>query len=170
MAMGRYMNAFAELEGMIHLAIGFILDVDLPMMRPVFAVMATRQSIDLLDAVGQTHLTDEGAKRVHHLCDRLIRRNMRRNHIVHGSWANAVIINDGCITQEWVRMYSHAKPAMSNLPYTDPRVAGIYAFTVAELDKATGHVEEMLLAISNLIGDLPSLKAPPQAPGESEGA
>lgn len=156
-AMGRYMDAFSQLEGMVQLAIGLIMGIDLPVLGSIFAVLGTRQSIDLLDAVGQEHLTQDGAKRVHNICERLARRNMRRNHIVHGRWTQAVIVNDAIATQEWVRSYDHANPVMRKLPYNDPKVAGMYSFTIDGLEKATGHVGEMTQVVSALIDDLPLL-------------
>jgi hypothetical protein len=163
-AMGRYMDAFSRLEGMIHIAISDILQIDFNVLGSVFATLMTKQSIDLLEAVAQEHLTEEGAAKVHKICERLGRRNMRRNHIVHGAWVQFFIIGDEVATQEWVRCYQHVNPALRKLPYTDPKMAGMYAFTIPGLDKATDHVQEMTEAVSALIGDLPSLRLPPQTP------
>lgn len=165
-AMGRYMDVFGRLEGMVHLAIGLTMEIDLMAMGSVFAVLGTKQSIDLLEAVAQEHLTKEGARRVHLLGVRLGNANRRRNHIVHGSWAMAVLITDEQVTQEWVRTYSHVDPALRKLPYNDPKVAGTYTFTVPALDTTSGHVEALCQAIGALIEDLPSLRLPPQAAQE----
>ncbi|MGZ3196183.1 MAG: hypothetical protein ACXWI5_02730 [Croceibacterium sp.] len=163
-AMGRYMDAFSRLEGIVHIAISEIQQIDLVILRPVFAVMMAKQSIDLLEAVAHMHLTPEGATRVHNLCERLLRRNMRRNHIVHGKWIMVATISDDCVIQEWVRWYDHVNPELAQLRYTDPKLAGMYAFTVPGLDKATGHVVEMLQVVSALLEDLPSLRLQQQAP------
>ena len=160
-AMGRYMDAFSNLEGMIQLAIGLIMEIDMPALSSVFAVLMTKQSIDLLEAVAQEHLTEAGAIRVRKLCERLSRRNMRRNHIVHGSWNQTVVVTDEIATQEWVRTYQHANPTLRKLHYDDPKVAGMYTFTVLGLDKATDHVREMSEAVGALIDELPTLRVLP---------
>lgn len=166
-ALGRYMDAFSRLEGMIQFAIGSILEMELPTLRSVFAVLMTKQSIDLFDALAQERLTSEGAARVHKICERLGRRNMIRNRIVHGGWTQIVVVSDDGYTQEWVRSYEHANPTMRDLLYTDPKTAGNYTFTIPQLDKATYHVEEVIQVVSELLGDLPLLKLPPPPPEES---
>ena len=55
-------------------------------------------------------------------------------------------------------------PTNMRLEPTDPKLLGVYNFTIPALDKATGHVEEMLEVMSALIEDIPSLLPPPQAP------
>ena len=166
-AMGRYMDSFSRLEGMVHLAIGLTMQTDIVALGSIFALLGTKQSIDLLDATAQTHLSQEGSERVRRICERLGRRNMRRNHIVHGSWVQAVVVSDECVTQEWVRTYQHTSPAIRGLPHTDPKVAGIYAFTVQGLINATEHVNEMIEAVSALIQELPKLRLVLPALGET---
>ena len=48
----------------------------------------------------------------------------------------------------------------------DPKLLGFYTFTIPALDKATDHVEEMVLELSKLIPDIPSLQVRPPAPDE----
>lgn len=160
-SMGRYMDAFGRLEGEVQLVTSLIIQIDPLLLSNVFAVLMTKQSIDLLAASAQSHLTAEGAERVSRICERLGRRNMRRNHIVHGRWVQAITAHEGYAAQEWVRWYGHHNPAARHLPHTDPKVAGLYAFTIPELDRATDHVEEMFPVLSTLTGDLPSLRLPP---------
>ena len=125
-AMGRYIDASSQLEGMVQLAIGLIMGIELPTLGSVFAILGVKQSIDLLEAVALDHLNEHGSKRVHSICQRLARRNMRRNHIVHGRWSQAVIVDDEFATQEWVRLYDHGNPEMRKMPYNDPKIAGMY--------------------------------------------
>lgn len=160
-ALGRYMDAFSRLEGIIHYTTSEILQIGYQTLSSMFAVLMTKQSIDLLNAVAQEHLTDDGATRVRKICERLGRRNMRRNHIVHGRWTQVVTLTDEGATQQWVRSYQHVSPAMRKLPHTDPKVAGMYSFTIPEIDRATDHVEEMGVELSALCDDLPSLRPPP---------
>ena len=89
---------------------------------------------------------------------------MRRNHIVHGTWQHAVIVNDESAEQEWVRWYQRqTHPGATN--HRDPKLLGIYTFTIQELDRATDHVQQMVQAVSELIGTIPSLRVLPQTPG-----
>ncbi|MBS0254921.1 MAG: hypothetical protein JSS36_06855 [Proteobacteria bacterium] len=157
-ALGRYMDAFGRLESMIHIAIGEIVQIDLAVLGSFFAVLQTKQSIDLLDSIAFEHLSDEGADRVTKLCERLARRNMRRNRIVHGAWTQIVILNDKVATQQWVRSYRHINPRIRNLRYTDSSSSGEYTFTIDQLNNATEHVNKAIQDLSNLIMDLPSLR------------
>ena len=163
-ALGQYMDAFGRLEMLIKFATQELLQIDWAAANAISATVMTKQSIDLLEAAAKLRLTEGGAARVHRICEKLSRRNMRRNHIVHGTWMHTVVITDDGATQEWVRTYSHTDPTMAQLPPSDPKKAGIYTFTVPELARATDHVQEMVLALSALMEDIPSLRVPPPAP------
>lgn len=121
----------------------------------------TRQAIDLLGAAAKLHLNAVGIQKIIKLCERLLRRNQRRNSIVHGSWTLAAVISDGGISSEWVRVYNAIDPDKADAKYYDPNVLGFYTFTIPELDKATHHVEEMVLALSEIYAELPALRVVP---------
>jgi hypothetical protein len=121
-----------------------------------------RQAIDVLQAAAKLELAEQGAERVRQLCLRISKRNMRRNHIVHGKWAvhvTPVDAGDGTAVAEWTRRYDHIDPSFGGDPL-DPKLLGTYTFTIPALDKATDHVEEMVQALS-------SLRPPPPTAEES---
>lgn len=163
-ALGRYMDAFSRMEGAIYGATAEIFGIDHKTLYPVFAILGTRQSIDLLDSTAQAYLSREGSQKVTKLCEKLKRRNMRRNHIVHGHWQMSVLSDGQHATQQWIRRYDHASPEISKLPHTHKSNAGTFTFTVPEIDRATDHVEEALLELSSLVHDLRSLRFRPPAP------
>ena len=165
-ALGRYMDAFARLEGMIKFTTQELFQINYRTANAISAAIMTKQAIDLLQTAAKIHLDHIGANRAVHICGQLIRRNMRRNNIIHGAWKMVVVVTDGSHTTEWVRTYDHVDPAISDLRPGDPKLAGTYTFTIRELDKATYHVEEMVLALSALAQDIPSLRVPPQTPAQ----
>lgn len=124
----------------------------------------TKQSIELLEAAAKLRLNEDGIKRTHRLCEKLGRRNMRRNHIVHGAWGLLTKLYEEGATNEWVRQYSNTDPSLAALMPTDPKLIGIYNFTIPELDRATDHVEEMVLELSALGQDIPQLLVQPRTP------
>jgi hypothetical protein len=168
-AMGRYMDAFSRLEIMMQTAILEMIQLDQVRTRAFFAALGTKNTIDVLKATAQIELTPEGAERVRKLGLRIAERNMRRNHIVHGKWNIHVTPNDagdGTATAEWIRRYDHTDPTLGGDPH-DPKLLGMYTFTITALDKATGHAEEMVEALSALIADIPKLRPQPPPPEES---
>ena len=165
-ALGRYMDAFSRLERMMLMATQVMLNIEVDTLGPIFATLGTRQMIDLLGATAKLRLTTAGAERVKNLCDRIGRRNTRRNHIVHGYWTSYVTPIHGGYDGQWVRRYDHVDPTLMSLEPVDPKVLGFYNFTIPALDKATGHVEEMVQALSVLLLDTPQLLARRQTPEE----
>ena len=166
--MGLYMDAFSRLEIMMQAATLQLLRIDEIRARPFFAALGTKQMIDVLKAAAKLELSDEGAERVKKLCTRLADRNMRRNHIVHGKWnihVTPIDAGDGTATAEWIRRYDHIDPSYGGDPH-DPKLLGMYTFTIPALDKTTDHVEEMVQALSSLIEDIPKLRPPPPSPEE----
>lgn len=167
--MGRYMDTFSRLEVMMQAATLELLQIDEVRARPFFAALGTKQAIDVLQAAAKVELAEEGAERVRQLCIKIAKRNMRRNHIVHGKWnihVTPVDAGDGTATAEWIRRYDHTDPSLGGDPH-DSKLLGTYTFTITALDKATGHVEEMVQALSSLIEDIPKLRPPPPSPEES---
>lgn len=162
-AMGRYMGAFSDLEMIIKLVISKILNIEIASLATVLAVLQTRQLIDVLDASAKSQLSEAGQSRVHQICEKLKRRNMRRNHIVHGHWVVMVTVRDETAEQEWVRTYQTPDPVLEARLHTDEKRAGMYSFTIPELDRATDHVEEIRKILSGLYGELPSLRSQPLA-------
>lgn len=162
-ALGRYMDAFSRLELMVSIATNEILQIDHRTGSAIAAVLMTKQAIDLLEASARLALNEVGIARVTKICEKLKNRNMRRNHIVHGIWQMAVIINDDSAEFEWVRWYQRqTHPEI--VDHRDPKLLGIYSFTIPELHRVTGHVEEISPMLSALIGDIPSLRVPQQTP------
>jgi hypothetical protein len=92
---------------------------------------------------------------------------MRRNHIVHGQWQQLVLVGDDSVEMMWLRAYSPSDPSLSKLPPDDPKLMGVYSFTIPELHRATDHVEEMLPVLSALLGEMREQLAPPPPPEES---
>ena len=155
MALGRYMDAFSRLEGRMKVVVEEVLKLNRVTANSIGATLMTKQLIDLLEASVKNNFPDYSA-RITKLCERLSRRNMRRNHIIHGRWILVFIIeNEGSGSEAyWVRDYNHINPDIENLPYDDPKRLGIYTFTIQALDKANGHVEEMNEALSALAAEL----------------
>ena len=76
-------------------------------------------------------------------------------------------VKDGAmLNAEWIRRYDLVDPDRMQISPDDKQFLGIYNFTIPELDRATDHVEEMVQALSTLIGEIPSmLVQPPQPEG-----
>ena len=107
--MGRYMDAFSRLETMMRFITGILLGIDQRSAGPIFATLMTKQLIELLEAAAVLALSPSDAQRVKNLCGKISRRNMRRNHIVHGYWLTHFDVKDGAYTGEWIRTYSNVK-------------------------------------------------------------
>ena len=165
-AMGRYMDTFARMEGMIQMVIQELLDLDPISARPIFATLGTKQSIDLLGASAKTALNSKDAKRVTDLVTRISKRNLRRNHIVHGRWHIHITPSEAGQTEEWIRVYGNVDPSLDALDPLSEKLIGTYNFTVPALDKATDHAEEMVQALSVLLLDTPMLLARRHTPEE----
>jgi hypothetical protein len=166
-AMGKYMDAFSRMEGLLELMVRFLLKTDHTPARAVNAVLYSKQRIDLVEALASACLSEETAAKVARACERLSRRNMRRNHIVHGQWQQLVLVGDDSVEMMWLRAYSPSDPSLSKLPPDDPKLMGVYSFTIPELHRATDHVEEMLPVLSALLGEMREQLAPPPPPEES---
>lgn len=157
-ALGRYMDAWSRLETSINYTTQEILGIDADAGFVIWAAIQTRQSIDVLDAAAKLKFDKSGQTRVAQICEQLVRRNMRRNHIVHGFWRFKVqigVMGGEPEVGEWRRVYDHVDPDR------EPSADGS-SFTVAELDKTTGHVEEMIEALWSLEQDIPSLLIRPR--------
>jgi hypothetical protein len=167
-ALGRYMDAFSRVEFMIDRMIQEMLSADWHAGRALSSVMYSHQRIKLLEALAAIRLPEEMAKRVAKQCVRLASRNMRRNHIVHGSWTQFVIVNDDSYSMEWVRNYTPADPTLAAInDFLDPKLLGTYTFTIPALDKATGHVEEMFETLSPLLKEIHELLLPQRPPSDT---
>lgn len=164
-AMGRYMDVFARMERMIQMCIQMLLDIDEFRARPIFATLMTKQTVDLLEAAGKMMLIAADAQKITELCERIAKRNRRRNHLVHGYWTIHVTPSDNGDTAEWIRVYDSVDPALAGDPH-DPKLLGFYTFTVPALDKASDHVEEMVQALSVLAVDIPNQLARQQTAEE----
>ena len=157
-ALGRYMDAWSRLETSINYSTQEILEIDADAGFVIWAAIQTRQSIDVLDAAAKLKFNKDGRKRVALICEQLIRRNMRRNHIVHGFWRFKVkigVMGGEPEIGEWRRVYDHVDPDKE-------ASADGSSFTIAELDKTTGYVEEMIDALWSLEQDIPSLLIRPR--------
>jgi hypothetical protein len=168
LALGDYMDTFSRLEVLMQAATLELLQIDEVRARPFFAALGTKQMIDVLKAAAKTELAEEGANRVRKLCLKLADRNMRRNHIVHGKWTmHLTPTGEGDnATCEWIRRYDHIDPSFGGDPH-DPKVLGMYTFTIPVLGKTTDHAQEMVEALSVLIEDIPKLRPPAPPPEES---
>ena len=158
-ALGRYLDAIARMERMLQMVIQELLDLDGVNARPIFATLMTKQSIDLLGAAAKTVLKENDANRVTKLCVRIGKRNMRRNHIIHGYWTCHFPSEEPGTLGIWVRVYDNVDPSLGAFAPLDDKLIGTYNFTIPALDKATGHAEEMVQALSVLLLDTPQLLA-----------
>jgi hypothetical protein len=160
------MDAFARLEHLIRVSIMMLLGLDSVGARPIFATLMTKQSIEVLEAAAKLMLNEKDAERVKGLCAKLGRRNMKRNHIIHGYWTIYITPKPEGQTEEWIRVYDHVDAALTGLRDDDPKLMGVYRFTIPELDKVTGYVEETVTELSVLVADIPKLLAQRQTPEE----
>lgn len=153
-ALGRYMDAWSQLETAIRFVTQEIFQIDADVAFSIWSAVGTAHSIKLLDAAAKLKLNAEGVGRTKTICEKLARRNMRRNAIVHGSWRHKATLNFGTQTWEvgeWRRVYDHIDP-------DHPTDAPGYSFTVSELDDTTMHVRDMIEALWSLEEDLPKLR------------
>ena len=161
-ALGRYMDAWSRLESAIHYASQEILEIEAGSAYVIWSAIQTFQAIKVLDAAAKIRLNAAGKKRVARICEQLLRRNTRRNFIIHGTWLTSIRLSFAGNPQEygeWRRVYTHTDP---DLPASDDGSD----LTVPELDKTTGHVEEMIAALWSLVDDIPTLRVQQQTRGE----
>lgn len=162
-ALGRYMDAWSRLEGFIHYVSQEILELGDTDAHIIWPAVQTFQAIKVLDAAAKFKFNETGRKRVTKICERLTRRNARRNYIVHGRWITAVELNlidpNKPRYGEWRRVYTHIDP---DLPISDDGSD----LTIPALDKATDHVEEMIEVLDALKRDIPQLLAQPRTPAQ----
>lgn len=165
---GQYMDAFSRLENHIDRFIQTLLGTDWEAARALSSVIYSQQRIKLLEALASVRLNADLAKRVAKQCARLSSRNMRRNHIVHGTWTQNVVVYDDRYEMEWVRIYVPSDPALAAIhdPF-DPKLLGTYTFTLPALSRATDHVEEMFSVLSPLLKEIRELI--PQPPVHEAG-
>lgn len=167
--LGAYMDAFSNLEGSVDRLIQALLGTDWEAARALSSVLYSQQRIKLVEALAAVRVPDKIAKKIANQCVRLSKRNMRRNHIVHGSWLEYVTIDDDHYTQEWIRTYTPSDPSLAAIhDLTDSRLLGTYSFTIAALTKATIHVQEMHDALSPLFQAI--IELIPQPPVHEAGA
>ncbi len=62
--MGEYMDACSRMESLLRSCIREMMNVDEMIVRPVFAALMTKQTIDLLAATAKANLTAKGASEV----------------------------------------------------------------------------------------------------------
>lgn len=65
----------------------------------------------------------------------------------------------------WLRKYDPVEHDLASLPYDDPKIAGMYCFTVAALSQTTSLMEPVVRALADLLPEIPSLRlqGPPTA-------
>jgi len=162
-ALGRYMDAWSRLEAAIRFTSQEILDVEPDAAYIIWSAIPTFQSIKVLDAAAKLRLNSEGQQRAGKICEKIARRNIRRNYIIHGEWNTSIRLNllDPNKPQygEWRRVYTHTDP---DLPKSDDGSD----LTVPALDKTTGHVEDVIEELYSLAEDIPSLLVQPRTPCE----
>lgn len=168
LAMGQYMDAWSRVENLVRVCIREMMGVDQMYLRPVFAALMTKQTIDLFMATAKSTLNEAGVAKVSKLNERLIDRNRRRNHIVHGAW-NCHVFNPATGEAIWLRKYEPVEHDLASLPYDDPKIAGMFCFTVAELARTRDLLEPVIEALGALSQEIPTLKLKPQPP-ETPGA
>lgn len=167
--LGKYMDAFSRMEFMVNQTIQALLGSDWEAGRALFAVLYSKQRIDLLESLAWIRLPKETAERVSKVCGKLARRNMRRNHIIHGAWQHTVTVSDDGHVSEWVRNYVPTNPDLAAIhKYDDPKLLGTYTFNLPALERATDHVQEVIEILSQLLGDIHTRLAPPSAPEEEQ--
>jgi hypothetical protein len=171
LALGQYMDAWSRLETFILLVLRELLGTDERAVRAVAAALSAKQLKDLLTTLGTMRLTDVGAKRLTTLCERFSKHNTKRNNIVHGGWALTTIINDApggksLITTTWVRSYTPVQyeAAQNAGRYDLPKVGGVTAFTIPQMQTAMDHVLTLMGEFSIFYGELPSLRKPEPQP------
>lgn len=166
-ALGKYMDAFSRMEGMINYINQELLQTDWLASNALWALMYSKQRIDLMESLAWLRLPKDMAARVTKACEKCARRNMRRNHIIHGRWEQAVNVYDDRYEMEWVRRYTPTSPDLAYIKdYDDPKLLGMYSFTIPVLDRATDHVEEMVLALSALATEIRTQLSLPPPPEE----
>lgn len=165
-SLGRYMDTWSRMEGLLSFVTSEILNIDQAAGQTISAAIMTRQAIDLLEAAAKLRLNETGVTRTLEICKKLIRRNMRRNSIAHGRWIMHVSLKDDGPSAEWVRVRSHIDPEKTGLRPDDSGLMGNDNFTIPVLDKTTDCVEDMVLALSSLYEDIPSLRVSQQTPAE----
>lgn len=161
-SLGRYMDAWSRLETAIQYASQEILEIEAQSAYVIWSAIQTFQSIKVLDAAAKIKLNETGQKRVARICEQLVRRNTRRNFIIHGAWLTSIRMSfggGGSGYGEWRRVYTHTDP---NLPKSDDGSD----LTVPELDKTTGCVEDVTEALWSLVDDIPALRVQPRILGE----
>lgn len=153
-SLGRYMDAWSRLETAIHYAAQEILEIEADAAYAIWSAIQTFQAIKVLEAAAKLRLKPDGQKRVSKICEKLVRRNIRRNYIIHGTWMQSIRLNfigSGQTHGPWRRVYSHVDPDM-------PKSDDGSDLTILELDKPTDHVEEMVGALWSLVDDIPQLR------------
>lgn len=156
------MDAWSRLESAIQYASQEILEIEAESAYVIWSAIMSFQSIKVLDAAAKLRFTEAGQKRVAKICEKLVRRNSRRNFIIHGTWLTAVqmsFVGGPPRYGEWRRVYRHTDP---NLPTSDDGSD----LTIPALDKTTDHVEEMIEALWSLVDDIPTLRVRQQTPAE----
>lgn len=161
-SLGRYMDAWSCLETAIHYAAQEILEIEADAAYVIWSAIQTFQAIKVLEAAAKLRLTADGQKRVSKICQKLVRRNIRRNYIIHGAWVQSIrlsFIGGGRTYGPWRRVYSHVDPDM-------PKSGDGSDLTILELDKTTEHVKDVIEALWSLVDDIPQLRVQRQTPAE----
>jgi hypothetical protein len=155
------------MEGFVRLIFRDLLGTDGDAATAVFASMGIKQMKDVLTSLGAIRLTAHGSKRLANLCDRLTKHNTKRNHIVHGAWALTTIMRDATegkieFTTTWVRSYTpvHHEAARNAGRYDLPKVGGVTAFTIPQIEAAMEQVLVIMGELSTFYGEIPSLRKP----------
>ena len=166
-ALGKYMDAFSRLESILNHLVQTLLGTDWRAASVLSSVLYSQQNIKLIEALAAVRLPQALAKRVAKECARLSKRNMRRNHIVHGGWQQYVTVYDDHYDSQWIRIYKPSDPTLAAIQNLDnPKLLGMFSFTIPSLEKATGHVEEMFETLSPLLTEIRELLPPPPIPSE----
>lgn len=156
-ALGRYMDAWSRLETIMDHVIEGLLRTDWQAAKVLASILYSQQRIKLLEALAAVRLPPQNAERVARICEQISRRNTRRNHIVHGSWQQAMTVYDDHYESEWVRVYTPSDPALAAIrSYDDSKLLGWYNFTLPALDRAAAEVEVVTSSLSSLMQQIRS--------------
>ena len=128
--------------------------------------LGTKNSLDLLDALGRRKLADDSAKAVTRLLDRVGKLNTKRNILVHGEWvleANVVVRRgDAHLLTQFLREVIPLDPAdakaMANPRNQRERVR--YTFNLKRIDATTRDTNALNMDISNFTGSMKARRIP----------
>ena len=84
--LGRFLNAWSALESTLAILLTNLSPLNLREANLIFPKLGTKNAVDLLDGLSRRKLTQECAKAVTGLLERVARLNTKRNILIHGQW------------------------------------------------------------------------------------